>query len=264
MMNNFLKKIGKKAISAAYGLSFTDRFIINPNQKWEVCIIFDACRYDLFKKYNILDGNLEKVYSPGSSTIEWFSKSFKGRYYPDVTYISANPMVSNVLVKKRNGTLPFKKIIDLWKEGWSDEKGTVMPSIVNEVAQNIIDQSEDKVIVHYLQPHYPFIGRCNLLNENMKNFRERIWKKNEKDDYQSSPWAEAKKGTIDFRRLIKAYESNVEFIFKETREFISGLSKNVYVTSDHGNSYGTFGAYGHPSNFHIPETIEVPLLKILQ
>jgi hypothetical protein len=263
-MNNFLKKIGKGLISATYGLSFKDRYVINPDQKWEVCIIFDACRFDLFKKYNILNGVLEKAYSPGSSTSEWFLKSFKGRYFPNITYISANPMVSNVLVKKRLGKLPFNKIIDLWKEGWSEEKGTVLPSIVNEVAQNIINKSDDKVIIHYLQPHYPFIGKYSLQDENMKKFRERIWKNKDKDDYQSSPWAEAKRGSLDLMKLIKAYESNVEFILKETKEFISSLSKNVYVTSDHGNAYGTFGAYGHPSNFHIPETIEVPLLKIVQ
>ena len=64
--------------------------------------------------------------------------------------------------------------------------------------------------------------------------------------------------------MIKAYESNLEFIIQETEDFINNLDKKIFITSDHGNAYGRFGAYGHPAYLHIPETIEVPLLKIIK
>lgn len=39
---------------------------------WDVCIILDACRYDVFKEIqnDYLEGKLEKRWSPGSMTLE--------------------------------------------------------------------------------------------------------------------------------------------------------------------------------------------------
>jgi len=262
-MNSVIKKIGKNVVTKYYEYTRQNRFMPSPDQDWEVLVIFDACRFDLFKKYNIFNGELKKVYSAGSCTGEWFRKTFVGKNYAKVTYISANPVISNYLVKKNYGENPFNKIIDLWKFGWSKKDSTVKPSIVNEVTENLIKQSKDKIIIHYLQPHYPFIGSVKLHDESMNLLQERVESEYIDENFTNiSPWGQAKNGKIDLEELIEAYESNVEYVFEETRDFIESIDKKVYITSDHGNSYGTLGAYGHPCNFHIPELIEVPLLKM--
>lgn len=128
---------------------------------WDYLVILDACRYDYFSELyrDYLRGELEKVVSLGSSTLEWCQKSFQ-EVYNDVIYISANPYInSKGEVKGFKATDHFHKVIDVWDWGWDAELGTVHPKKVNEVAQRVKDNYPSKrLIVHYLQPHAPYLG----------------------------------------------------------------------------------------------------------
>jgi hypothetical protein len=130
-------------------------------EEWDYLIILDACRYDYFSKLcgDYLKGKLEKVYSPASCTSEWCQKSFK-EYYKDVIYISANPYInSKVGLGGFNARTCFFKVIDLWDWGWDLELGTVHPEKVNETVQEYKDKyAEKRFIIHYLQPHEPYIN----------------------------------------------------------------------------------------------------------
>lgn len=66
----------------------TGKILKNMEEGQDHLIILDACRYDYFSALwrNYFNGELEKRVSPGSDTLEWCLKSFKG-YYPDVIYL---------------------------------------------------------------------------------------------------------------------------------------------------------------------------------
>jgi hypothetical protein len=129
------------------------------NEAWDYLIILDACRYDFFSKVwkDYLHGDLYKKYSVGSSTVEWRNKSFPGRYN-DVIYISSNPNINSVKsIKNFNGSDHFFKVFDLWNSNWDEQLGTVRPDSVTDFVIKILKKTNKRAIIHYLQPHAPYI-----------------------------------------------------------------------------------------------------------
>ncbi|EMA54330.1 hypothetical protein [Halococcus thailandensis] len=48
--------------------------------------------------------------------------------------------------------------INIWREeGWNEEHGTMLPETVTKYAQRAASEQPNKLIIHYIQPHYPFI-----------------------------------------------------------------------------------------------------------
>ncbi|MHA1617033.1 MAG: hypothetical protein ACTSX9_07000 [Candidatus Njordarchaeales archaeon] len=208
------------------------------DQKWDNLIILDACRYDVFEKYVnhlCVEGELRKVISRGSSTTEFLKENFSGRKFLDTIYVTANPYVSIML----KGV--FYKIIDVWRDYWDDELGTVPPEPVTKVALEIKSlYPEKRLIVHYMQPHSPFIGeyrvKGSFVEVALKHGREVV---------------------------MKAYESNLRLVLPYIRYLLDKLDGITVVTSDHGNACGEkvlkiFPIYGHPTGVHIPALVEVP------
>lgn len=128
---------------------------------WDILIILDACRYDIFEKYYnmFFEGTLGVAISRGSHTLEWLHNTFSQTKILDLIYISANPFINSIT--KVNGFNPkehFLKIIDAWLHGWDESLGTVPPWNVNKIFIKTIEKYPDKrIIIHYLQPHAPYI-----------------------------------------------------------------------------------------------------------
>jgi len=106
-----------------------------------------------------LNGTLSKRKSIGSSTLEWRDKSFT-KYYPDIVYISANPYINSFApLKGFSANEHFCKVYDLWHENWDSRKQTVLPEVTTKRAIEIIRSEPGKrVIIHYMQPHEPYLG----------------------------------------------------------------------------------------------------------
>lgn len=130
-------------------------------EDWDHLVVLDGCRYDFFSRLytDYFEGELEKVLSPGSNTIEWRDNSFPGRYC-DVVYVSANPYInSKTEVKAFDARDHFHEVVDVWDWGWDSELGTVHPGRVNEAAVTSVERHPEKrLIFHYLQPHCPYLS----------------------------------------------------------------------------------------------------------
>jgi hypothetical protein len=220
------------------------------NRSWDNLIILDACRYDVFKYkfekettfFKNYKFSLEKVYSRGSSTPEFLLENFAGGRYEDVIYITANPYVYTLLPRNT-----FFKVIHLWKTNWDKSLGTVHPEIVAKEALRIhYTYPSKKLIIHFMQPHPPFIGK---------------YKKSGSSFYSIA----LKKGLVEF---IKAYLSNLDLVFFYLKLLIEKLNGIIVVTSDHGEAWGESASpfiipiYGHPRSIRIPSIREVPWLTI--
>lgn len=131
------------------------------DEKWDYLIVLDACRYDYFSRFYgyYLQGKLEKVLSPASTTLGWCKKSFR-EYYDDVVYVSTNPYInSKVEVEGFGAKDYFFRVVDVWDYGWDEKFGTVHPQKVNEAVQNLRGKySGKRFIIHYMQPHAPYLG----------------------------------------------------------------------------------------------------------
>lgn len=228
---------------------------------WDNLIILDACRYDTFEELGSeLPGKLEKRESKGSCTSEFLRHNLDNREMLDTIYITANPQ----LYRYQSGTkddrlmdVRFFKQYDVWENNWAEEYRTVLPEVVTNRVQSINEEYPNKrLIIHYLQPHAPYIGPTG---DELKGITE------------MSPlqfWANFKRDNLDvpLDLIKKAYRENVEIVLPHVETLLTELSGKTIVTSDHGELFGErdfpipIRQFGHPKHTYLPELIEVPWL----
>lgn len=273
------------------------------DEEWDYLIILDACRYDYFESVykDYFCGELEKRVSLGSSTPEWCNKSFLS-YYPDVIYISGNPYInSKTKVAGFDAKTHFYKVIDVWAFGWDERLGTVPPHKINDAALNAIKKFPGKrAIVHYIQPHAPYISQkffvkgfptpftkgplsgvqgyrtkgivediVNLLGTLLVKTKviKNTWELREMLKLPPASPMDAVRRKYGVEGLRKAYKENLcivlEYAAKLSHELLHIYpSSKIVITADHGELLGENGRYSHPSKSKDPILIEVPWFKV--
>jgi hypothetical protein len=180
----------------------------------------------------------------------------------DTIYVSANPFASYFKLSELLGSIPFYKIVEIWKDGWSDELKTVHPSEVNKATLKILESYPSyRLIIHYLQPHHPFIGKVRITERGLKpaDFISPTKDPGKEPDV----WQKLRKGVVSVNMVWKAYLSNLELVMSYVKDLLPHLPGRTCITSDHGNAFGRFNIfYAHPSKTPLPELIEVPWLEI--
>lgn len=225
------------------------------DQDWDNLIILDACRYDMFSELNEINGNLSAAISKGSSTIEFLQKNFQDEQYNDTIYISANPQV-----QKHNIDIKFYDRVRLWETHWDDNLRTVRPSdVVNETLSINQENPHKKLIIHFIQPHYPFIGKKGKQIEHKTVTGDGIiYEDRNRDDV----WTKLERGNLSKKLVWEAYLENLELTLPHVENLVNNLVGKSIVTSDHGNALGRWGLYGHPGRKYIEELVKVPWLVI--
>jgi len=213
---------------------------------WDILVILDACRFDtfeiLYREY--LDGSLDKCWSLGSETPEWFRKTFDKFY--NVVYFSANPYITSKETDK------FYMVMDVWRFAWNDTYGTVLPSKMNEVVMSVSFRLP--IIVHYIQPHFPYIGRVKLLSFLLHHPDRQLC-------------GEQKKRIEFFKKhpevVRVAYTENLKVVLSSVSELIDYFKdKRIVITADHGEAFGEEGVYFHPPKKDIKILREVPWFRV--
>ncbi|MFP8954769.1 hypothetical protein ACLI4Z_17660 [Natrialbaceae archaeon A-arb3/5] len=221
---------------------------------WDTVLVLDACRYDMFEELADLPGRLERQRSRASHTTEFLQANFDGRTLTDTVYVTASPQ----LYRWRDEIdVKFHDVINVWHEaGWDDTHGTVLPETMAEYVREAADRYPNKRLIgHFLQPHYPFIGADDL---NTTAFGEEenapdIWNALRTGDLEASPG-----------EVWESYRDNLEIALPVVRELLDELSGKTVVTSDHGNMIGerTFpvpiSEWGHPPGIYTDELVAVP------
>lgn len=268
--------------------------------EWDYLIVLDACRYDEFEKVysNFFKGSLEKKISRGTGTAEWLHKTFSSRYNYD--YISANPFINSHGIPLNESfkgceedwkpTEKFRKIIDSWDQDWDEELDTVHPRDLTDRAIN--HESGRKTIIHYIQPHRPYIT-CPEEGE-LWDARERITGMEEKSskrkiiDSTRGLWNPVFKRFPDsvkwkikdlfnveqdhFGKLVKKigpektweyYRKDLELALEEIKRFVEqNPGKKIIITADHGELLGENGDWGHELESDKKGLKEVPWLEV--
>lgn len=270
-------------------------------EKWDYLIILDACRYDYFKAMHTdyLEGELSKRTTAGTCTGQWRDLNFPD-YYDDIVYISANPhFTRNIPVEGYTAGEHFHKVYEIWRNGWKG--GLVLPELVTDASPEIIAKHPGKrFIIHYLQPHTPYI----ILGEDAKGYEQSHGEPGRKiigeEDYKNAP----KYKKEIFNRLLKlfkgnkilgnhpqwflrkwlrlpprnpvevvirqynkkvlrnAYRANLKFALVQVARLVKQLSGRIVISSDHGEFLGENRCYAHPPSSDSPILREVPWLVI--
>ena len=248
-----------KRVSAADGESFMDR-------DWDVLVLLDGCRFDVFETRSWLDGDLSRVTSLGSHSTEFIERNFLGEQYHDAVYVSANPHIE---VLKGEGV--FHDIVDVFDWGWDEQLRTVPPETMAEATIEAAESYPDKRIVsHFMQPHTPFIGETGDRITHAGITGEGAGRTDAKSATNLSLWMRLRYrlASEDMETIQEAYEENLELALAHVQAIQDTVTGKVAVSADHGNMLGErmrplpAKMWGHPSNLDHPTLREVPWLEM--
>ena len=182
--------------------------------------------------------------------------------FPGVVYISASPYISAWYLEQAGLGMPFAHVEEVWKSGWDEELHTVHPSAVANAYRELAPKFPGKkFILHFMQPHQPFIGKIRVAGAGWRKFFGAM----ELDAPQLeglTPIEMLEAGKLDRATFLAAYESNLELALDEISRLLPDLPPRVVITADHGEAIGECGVFGHPSGLLLPELIEVPYLEL--
>ncbi|OAQ54129.1 hypothetical protein HTG_00950 [Natrinema mahii] len=101
----------------------------------------------------------------------------------------------------------------------------------------------DQLILHYMQPHQPFRSMDSPDDAiNAQGIFRRL-------EY----------GLLEEEEVWAAYRDNLEWVLDDVSLLIENVSADrIAITSDHGNSFGRLGIYGHPAYVPLKELKQVP------
>lgn len=219
---------------------------------WDNLLLLDACRYDIFEKCNSLPGEFDRYYSVASRTSEFVQKTFKDETFPEIVCVTASPKYY-----EQDSTNCFHEIINVWEDGWDSDLNTVPPEVMNKRVREVHQEQPNKrILAHYVQPHIPFIGEIGKQIQSDFKFSNVMGEKE-----VPHVWKRLQSGELDPDIVRQAYQENHEIILSKIEPMLHDLEGKTVVTSDHGNSFGTWGIYGHPAERHLKELIEVPWLE---
>ncbi len=270
-------------------------------EDWDVLIVLDAARYDVFADLcdGYLDGELEKRRSRGSATPEWAAKTFTEPH--DITYFSANPFINSTGVPLKD--MPqggaygydwtaeehFSDVIDIWRTEWDSTQGTVPPERMNRAVRERMPL-DDRTIIHYLQPHAPFINESGGGTRRLRAaIKKRLWKElagrnTVFHDAVAGVWNRLRhtrlvsklvfllelspSGVLEttYRgaaaTLMERYRSNLRRSLRAVADLADDLDGDIVVTADHGEAFGEYGVWKHNGQTHIPPLVHVPWMRL--
>lgn len=222
-------------------------------EDWDNMVILDGCRYEMLDEQNPFDAETEQIFSNASHTLEFLRKNLKGRDNSDIVYVTASPQVARM-------DLGLHARYDVWDDHWDDDHGTVLPGDVTEAAQEAIEAHPDKrIIIHYMQPHYPFIGeKAEDIDSPMY---DSILSKKTK-----TVWEQLAADELTEDEVQEAYHENLDIVLDEVENLMPSLDGKTVITSDHGNVYGKriglTTVYGHGYGWSDREIARVGWIEI--
>ena len=225
------------------------------DREWDLLVVLDACRVDLLREvaseYPFV-GHVGSVGSVGSMSEEWMAKTFTYEYDDEVretAYVTANVFSAEVLE-----TTPFRLLDEVWRYGWSDEDGTVPPGPVTDRAIAVAREHDpDRLIVHYMQPHHPFLGPSNPHDSRVDPFGR---------DGGVTVVDALRRGKVTREAFWTAYRENLRIALDDVSALLSNVDADrVAITADHGDAVGEWGIYDHPAGCLHPVVKNVPWVE---
>lgn len=264
-------------------LSLTSRYSFGTNvfeREWDVLVILDACRTDalqeLAPEYSFLD-DIESIWSVGSTSHEWYVKTFVEDYremLAETALISSNPFAEHTLI---NGEYPPRHPCPFDLTAWrtvstedlayfeltrrhdrpfadvstlAPHSTTVQdPSYVTDRAIIAGRKDFEKVVVHYFQPHRPFI--YNLVRNNVRM-----------TSLEDEPYEAGRSGEANIDDIWPLYLDNLRLVLDSVQELLKNVDGTVALTADHGELFGEFRQYGHFQSIPHPKLKKVPWVEV--
>jgi len=232
--------------------TFADRTVFE--REWDVLVLLDACRVDLMAEvateYDWLpspaDVEVGVIDSVAGSSKEWMRRTFTPAHAATLertAYVTGNPFSAAVLGDDH----PLGLVDEVWRYAWDDDAGTIRPEPITDRAIRVCRSGEfDRVIVHYMQPHAPFLERPAL----HAGYRPAHWGSPgsvvDPDEAGLDVWGRMRRGELDSDEVWAAYADNLRVGLESVATLRRNVDGTLIVSSDHGNAMGELGIWGHP------------------
>lgn len=224
-------------------------------EDWDNLVILDACRYDAFRHLCEFEGTLRKVQSRGSTSAEFVKGNFRGETAYDTVYVSANGYY-DLLCDDIDAEV--HEFVPLYRGEYRDAADglTTHPETITAHALGANDEYPHKrLIVHYLQPHQPYLGPFAAEHIDHGHGMNIITTRNRNPHLTDA----------DLRR---AYRENLELVLDEVENLLDAFRGKTVITADHGELLGErlpvipVKDYDHWYGLHVPELLNVPWFEI--
>lgn len=222
-------------------------------REWDVLIVLDACRTDLMREvqseFAFLE-DLRTIWSVGSVTKEWMSETFRAEFAEEMArtaYICGNPHSSTSLDESA-----FYLLDETWRRAWDR---TIPPRALTDSAIEVWrEQRPPRMIVHYMQPHCPFIPWGDEAQaKSVENFGNQDTK---------DVWQRLRDRELTREHVWDGYRENLRVVLEDVELLLDNLdAADVVITSDHGNALGEWGIYGHKPSLPFRCLREVPWVR---
>lgn len=146
---------------------------------------------------------------------------------------------------------PFGRLEEVWRTEWNEEFRTIRPDPVTQQAITVARTGDfDRMIVHYNQPHHPFIPDPVGAGSNP----------HKRSDTGRSVWDRLRDREVDADRVWNAYRENLRYVLDRLPNLLGNIDADKpIITADHGNAIGEHGLYGHPrATTPIDALVKVP------
>jgi hypothetical protein len=223
------------------------------DREWDVLVVLDACRPDALEAVAADVGFIESVgrmRSVGSCSSEWMENTFDPATRRDA--VAGTAMVTgNTWTDRYIDAGAFGALDEVWKYAWDEDLGTVpADAITDRAIATAREGSHDRLVVHYMQPHHPFVADPLEGDSGMARTSQ--------ESSERSPWVLLRRGDADPARVWKAYLANLEHALASVATLLENVDGRAVITADHGNLFGEWGLYGHPMYAPVPALRSVP------
>lgn len=147
-------------------------------------------------------------------------------------------------------------VYDVSQTHWDASLSTVPPESVTNLTLEVADEFPNKrIIAHYMQPHYPFIGKLgqSIDSGGINESEADIW-----------TLLQNNRCPVGEETVWEAYAENYRVIEPHIRRIWNQTIGKTVITADHGNLIGEWISpipikyYGHPPRVRHPKLITVP------
>lgn len=263
------------AVNGPY-YTLTTRYPIGTNiyeRDWDLLLILDACRVDALEavtpEYDFIE-DVDSIWSVGSSSHEWICKTFTTDYRDGISetaLVTSNPFFPQVFGDRtyppKAYSIPvmwpdwdiveqstFERFLHIHRHDYDDYFPEAPPQTMTDYAiQTGRTTDWERMVVHYLQPHTPYIADAYEEERPLT-------------DIEADPWTAINQGTASVAEVKELYLDNLRMVLDSIELLLRNIdAEDVIITADHGELFGELGLHGHPEGFVHPDLKKVPWAK---
>lgn len=235
-----------------------DRFYLRNStnvyeKEWDLLVILDCARPGMINQvkdeYGFID-EVGNITSTGTCSMQWMDNTFVPKYSDQIK--STLHITANTSSKPHLSSDDFHHMEEVWRDGWDEDLGTIPAEEVTDRAIHYMRRTDaERCIVHYMQPHLPFVTRPDINSNDVTRAGTRG-----EGNYLGGLYKEEGYSKDE---LWNASLENLEYVLDSVRVLLENVdAERVIISADHGEAFGEQGVWNHPCRTYIDPLMQVP------